>query len=146
MPWAVCRARARADPWSVFIFQLPPMNGLRWCMGYCPRQKVFAAGPVSDMLARIVGALALFVAARRRMTMTAVAVIGGGPAGATLGALLRKYDPQVEVLILEKERFPREHIGESMLPAIGAIMHEMGAWDKVEAEGFPIKLGGSLTS
>jgi flavin-dependent dehydrogenase len=77
--------------------------------------------------------------------MTDVAIIGGGPAGATLGALLRKYDPSLEVLILEKERFPREHIGESQLPAIGAVLHEMGAWDKVEAAGFPIKLGASLT-
>lgn len=77
--------------------------------------------------------------------MPNVAIIGGGPAGATLGTLLRKYDPQMEVLILEKERFPREHIGESMLPAIGAVLAEMGVWDKVEAAGFPIKLGASLT-
>jgi flavin-dependent dehydrogenase len=77
--------------------------------------------------------------------MTDVAIIGGGPAGATLGTLLRKYDPSVDVLILEKERFPREHIGESQLPAIGAILHEMGVWDKIEAAGFPVKLGASLT-
>ncbi|MFG0284735.1 MAG: NAD(P)/FAD-dependent oxidoreductase [Phycisphaerales bacterium JB039] len=77
--------------------------------------------------------------------MTDVAIIGGGPAGSTVGTLLRKYDPALRVTILEKERFPREHVGESQLPAIGAILHEMGAWDKVEAAGFPIKLGASLT-
>lgn len=70
-----------------------------------------------------------------------VAIIGGGPAGSTAGALLRKYDPSMRVLILEKEKFPREHIGESQLPAIGAVLEEMGVWDKVEAANFPIKVG-----
>lgn len=70
-----------------------------------------------------------------------VAIIGGGPAGATVGALLKKYDPDLDVAILERERFPREHVGESLLPAVGPVLYEMGVWDKVEAVGFPIKLG-----
>jgi flavin-dependent dehydrogenase len=70
-----------------------------------------------------------------------VAIIGGGPAGSTAGTLLRKYDPSIRVVILEKERFPREKIGESQLPAIGPVLHEMGAWDKIEAANFPIKVG-----
>lgn len=74
-----------------------------------------------------------------------VAVVGGGPAGATVAALLRRYGPDLRVLVLEREVFPRPHIGESHLPSISAILHEMGAWDKVEAAGFPIKLGASLT-
>ncbi|GIW74294.1 MAG: hypothetical protein KatS3mg103_0816 [Phycisphaerales bacterium] len=74
-----------------------------------------------------------------------VAIIGGGPAGSTLATLLRKYDPALAVTIVEKEVFPREHVGESQLPAIGPILHEMGVWDKVEAANFPIKLGASLT-
>jgi len=72
-----------------------------------------------------------------------VAIIGGGPAGSTTGSLLKKYNPNLKVLILEKEKFPREHVGESQLPLISAILNEMGVWDKVEAAGFPIKLGAT---
>ena len=43
-----------------------------------------------------------------------VVVIGGGPAGSAAGTLLAKEGRFV--LILEKEKFPRFHIGESMLP------------------------------
>ncbi|MBX3362332.1 MAG: tryptophan 7-halogenase [Phycisphaeraceae bacterium] len=74
-----------------------------------------------------------------------VVVVGGGPAGTTVASLLRKYNPNLSVLILEKEKFPREHIGESQLPGISGILHEMGVWDKVEAANFPIKLGASYT-
>ncbi|MFA6044991.1 MAG: NAD(P)/FAD-dependent oxidoreductase [Phycisphaerales bacterium] len=74
-----------------------------------------------------------------------VVIIGGGPGGSTLGSLLRKYNPELKVLILEKEHFPRDHVGESQLPPIGRVLHEMGAWDKIEAAGFPVKLGATYT-
>lgn len=74
-----------------------------------------------------------------------VVIIGGGPGGSTLGSLLLKYNPALRVLILEKERFPREHVGESQLPPISAVLNEMGCWDKVEAAGFPIKIGVTYT-
>jgi flavin-dependent dehydrogenase len=74
-----------------------------------------------------------------------VAIIGGGPAGSTAATLLRKYNPGLRVLVLEKEKFPREHIGESQLPPIGVILNEMGVWDKVEAANFPVKIGASFT-
>lgn len=74
-----------------------------------------------------------------------VAIIGGGPAGSTVATLLRKYNPELSVLVLEKAVFPREHIGESQLPVIGPILNEMGVWDKVEAANFPIKLGATFT-
>ena len=69
-----------------------------------------------------------------------VAIIGGGPGGSTTGALLRKYH-DAKVVICERESFPREHVGESQLPPIGGILHEMGCWDAVEAAQFPIKVG-----
>lgn len=72
-----------------------------------------------------------------------VAIIGGGPSGSTLGAMLKKYAPDLDVLVLERERFPREHVGESQLPLIGPILDEIGVWDKIEAAGFPIKIGAT---
>lgn len=74
-----------------------------------------------------------------------VIIVGGGPAGTTAGTLLRKYNPDMRVLLFEKEQFPREHIGESQLPGISLILNEMGVWDKVEGAGFPVKLGASFT-
>jgi flavin-dependent dehydrogenase len=74
-----------------------------------------------------------------------VAIVGGGPSGSTVATLLKKYNPDLKVMILEKAKFPREHVGESQLPGISAILDEMGVWDKVEAANFPVKLGGSYT-
>lgn len=74
-----------------------------------------------------------------------VVIIGGGPGGTTVGSLLRKYNAALRVLIVEKERFPRDHVGESQLPPIGRVLHEMGVWDKIEAAGFPVKLGATYT-
>ena len=53
-----------------------------------------------------------------------VIVIGAGPAGSTTAALLgtRGFD----VLVLEKEEFPRFHIGESLLPAGLTVLDELG--------------------
>ncbi len=69
--------------------------------------------------------------------------MGGGPAGSTVGTLLRKYNPSLRVLIVEREQFPRDHVGESQLPGISRILHEMGCWEKVEAANFPIKIGAT---
>ncbi len=76
-------------------------------------------------------------------TQTDVAIVGGGPAGSTLGTLLRKYAPRLKVSIFERERFPRDHVGESQLPIIGQVLDEMGCWDKIEAANFPIKVGAT---
>jgi flavin-dependent dehydrogenase len=72
-----------------------------------------------------------------------VAIVGGGPAGSTLGCLLKRYNPSLEVLILEREVFPRDHVGESQLPAISHLLHEMGCWEKVESANFPVKIGAT---
>lgn len=78
------------------------------------------------------------------MIKTDVAIVGGGPGGSTLGCFLKKYSPELEVLILEREKFPRDHIGESQLPPISNILDEIGCWDKVEAANFPIKIGATF--
>lgn len=74
-----------------------------------------------------------------------IAIIGGGPSGSTLSSLVKKYNPNLSVLILEKEKFPREHVGESQLPGVAQVLDEMEVWDAVEAANFPVKLGGSYT-
>ncbi|MBS1701714.1 MAG: tryptophan 7-halogenase [Armatimonadetes bacterium] len=72
-----------------------------------------------------------------------VAIVGGGPSGSTVGTLLKRCNPSLSVLILERETFPRDHIGESLLPPVGPILAEMGVWDRVEAANFPIKVGAT---
>lgn len=72
-----------------------------------------------------------------------VAIVGGGPGGATLAGLLRKYDPSVKVMIVEREVFPRDHVGESQLPQVSEVLHELGVWGQVERAGFPVKVGAS---
>lgn len=70
-----------------------------------------------------------------------VAIIGGGPAAATVGTLLRKYNPEIDVAVFEREIFPREHVGESLLPRLMRILDEMGAWQKMEDANFAVKIG-----
>ena len=71
-----------------------------------------------------------------------VAIIGGGPAGSTVGTLLKLLHPELKVGIFEGSKFPRDHVGESLLPATCEVLHELNVWDKVEKAGFPVKLGG----
>ncbi|MCC2632342.1 MAG: hydroxylase [Ramlibacter sp.] len=64
-----------------------------------------------------------------------VLVIGGGPAGSTLGTLLARGGRDVHVL--EKEHHPRFHIGESLLPANVRLFDELGVRADVEKMGMP---------
>jgi 1H-pyrrole-2-carbonyl-[peptidyl-carrier protein] brominase len=66
-------------------------------------------------------------------------VIGGGPAGAT--AALRLLAKGLRPLIVERERFPRYHIGESMTGECGAIVRELGLGERMAAAGHQIKHG-----
>jgi flavin-dependent dehydrogenase len=59
-----------------------------------------------------------------------VIVIGGGPAGSTSAALLARYG--YDVLLLERERFPREHVGESMLPFCYSLFEDLGVLDDLK--------------
>src|SRR5215470_5298436 len=71
-----------------------------------------------------------------------VAVIGGGPGGSTAATALALRGRSV--VVLERERFPRFHIGESQLPWTNEILHALGVRDKIAASGFVEKWGASF--
>src|SRR5215213_9200990 len=71
-----------------------------------------------------------------------VVVIGGGPGGSTTATMLARKG--WHVLLMERERFPREHIGESLLPASMPILEELGVLDTVRREGFVPKWGATM--
>lgn len=72
-----------------------------------------------------------------------VFVLGGGPAGSTIAALLapRGWD----VVVAEKERHPRFHIGESLLPLNMPLLQTLGVYEEVKAIGMP-KYGAEFNS
>ncbi len=71
-----------------------------------------------------------------------VLVIGGGPGGSTAAAFARLRG--LSVCLVERDEFPRFHIGESLLPIGNAVLRASGAWPKVEAAGFVRKLGAEF--
>lgn len=70
---------------------------------------------------------------------TKVLVIGGGPAGATTAGFLAREG--IEVTLLDREVFPRYHIGESLLPSCLEILGLMGARKLFDSFGFQRKPG-----
>jgi flavin-dependent dehydrogenase len=64
-------------------------------------------------------------------------VIGGGPAGSTAAAVLAQKGRRV--VLLEKEKFPRYHIGESLLPYGYFTLERLGMLEKMKASAFTRK-------
>jgi flavin-dependent dehydrogenase len=64
-----------------------------------------------------------------------VLVIGGGPAGSTVAALLAERGR--DVVLVEKETHPRFHIGESLLPLNMPLFDRLGVAGEIERIGMP---------
>src|SRR5438132_1449384 len=71
-----------------------------------------------------------------------VAIIGGGPAGSTAAALLARAGWRV--VVFEREKFPRFHIGESLLPFSMKAFTRLGLHEKFLRAGFQKKYGGEI--
>ena len=74
--------------------------------------------------------------------MADVLIIGAGPAGAMAGALLARRG--YEVLVLERQKFPRFSIGESLLANSMHFIEEAGMLEAVLARGFQFKNGAAF--
>lgn len=72
-----------------------------------------------------------------------VLVVGGGPGGAMAAILLAREG--IEVVVLEREKFPRYHIGESLLTSVIPLLQFVGLYERIEAHGFVRKYGGYFT-
>jgi flavin-dependent dehydrogenase len=80
--------------------------------------------------------------------MSTICVIGGGPAGSTFAARMTQLGH--DVCLVERARFPRRHLGESLSPGVLPLLETIGAREAVEAAGFrrvrnvSVKWGGEL--
>lgn len=71
-----------------------------------------------------------------------VIVVGGGPGGTTTATMLARKGWRV--LLLEREHFPRDHVGESLLPASIPVLDELGALPAIQEAGFLPKWGATM--
>jgi flavin-dependent dehydrogenase len=78
------------------------------------------------------------------MTRYDAVVVGGGPAGSTAAALLAMKGRRV--VVLERERFPRYHVGESLLPYCYFTLDRLGMLEKLARSHFPKKYSVQFVS
>jgi flavin-dependent dehydrogenase len=72
----------------------------------------------------------------------AVVIIGGGPAGSAAAMFLKKHG--IESTIVERMKFPRYHIGESMTGECGQSVRRLGLDAEMDRAGYPIKRAASI--
>ncbi|MGA8764278.1 MAG: FAD-dependent monooxygenase, partial [Candidatus Sulfotelmatobacter sp.] len=73
-----------------------------------------------------------------------VAIIGGGPAGSSMGSYLAKAG--VNCVVFERELFPRPHVGESLVPSAMRVFRDLDFLDQMEEAKFPHKFGAAWTA
>jgi flavin-dependent dehydrogenase len=73
-----------------------------------------------------------------------VVVIGGGPAGSTVSTLIAQHGYRVQ--LFERERFPRFHIGESLIPETYWVFQRLKMLDKMKASPFVKKYSVQFVS
>jgi flavin-dependent dehydrogenase len=66
-------------------------------------------------------------------------VMGGGPAGSTVATLVTQAG--FRTLLVERERFPRRHVGESLMPDSYFVFERLGVLDKMKRSGYAKKIG-----
>ncbi|MEX2015656.1 MAG: FAD-dependent oxidoreductase, partial [Candidatus Hydrogenedentales bacterium] len=73
-----------------------------------------------------------------------VGIIGGGPAGSATAAYLAMAG--LKCVVMESEKFPRPHVGESLVPASTRVFRDLGFWETMEKSGFVKKYGAVWTA
>lgn len=73
------------------------------------------------------------------MKVNQVVILGGGPGGSCTSMFLKSFG--IDSVIVEKEQFPRYHIGESFTGETGGQMRKLGLEDVLNKEKYPVKLG-----
>ncbi len=73
-----------------------------------------------------------------------VGILGGGPAGSAMAAYLAKAG--VKCVVLERELFPRPHVGESLVPSSTRVFRDLGFLATMEEARFPRKYGAAWTA
>ena len=130
-------AVSRSDPSALFLLRFYTETALvsRAFLTAPPRACRVAAYRVSRSVRcrrrRDIGnSVRLFKETMEQETSHDVIVIGGGPAGATAATLLARQNHRV--LLLEREKFPREHVGESLLPFCYCLLKDLGVVDEIK--------------
>ncbi|HLW69409.1 MAG TPA: NAD(P)/FAD-dependent oxidoreductase [Candidatus Binataceae bacterium] len=73
-----------------------------------------------------------------------VAILGGGPGGGAAGSYLARAG--LKCVIFERELFPRQHVGESLVPASNRVLADLGLIEQMDENRFPRKFGAVWTS
>ncbi len=68
-----------------------------------------------------------------------VVILGGGPGGSCTALFLKQMG--IQSIIVEKEKFPRYHIGESFTGETGGQLRKLGMEDVLNKEEYPVKYG-----
>lgn len=64
-----------------------------------------------------------------------VLVLGGGPAGTAAALSLRQTAPSLSVVLVERSRYERPRIGETLPPGVQPLLRQLGVWEEFVAEG-----------